>query len=564
MSILRDKQRNAANAPPMNLQKIFSAMAYDLKVSTNPQVLNASSLLANGKYLRFVKTLDDMTSQMYTSLADEKFRLHQLAALFSKFPFQDPSINREDIAISKFLKTERKCKRMNQKFLARRSRMEPPHMNFMREWIRSVIGDVIPYDEIYSNCDFGPGSSVGVHGANTTFVRKLRKLTCTPSAAPVALTALRSNIHYRDIVSVDTGVLVPIPHSDVSEWAKIYDFSGVQVEYVQYNKITCVPKNAKTDRTIAIEPTLNGFLQTGVDRFYKKRLRRIGVDLSSQALNKALARIGSLYGCYSTIDLSSASDSMSVQLIKELLPADWFSFLDAIRSPSYSLDNKTPVRYEKFCSMGNGFCFPLETLIFRAAVEYVMSVCSIHPNRTCAVYGDDIIVPYECALLLIEVLRDLGFSPNTDKTFVIGEFKESCGADYFCGVNVRPVFIKKPLKGNHDCYPLLNALRKRKLFHTWQTVLDLLPGRWRYFRPYERDDDTAIDVSLDVFMSSKHAMWNRTTHSWNWKKVVQHQPIGVKPISDEELLAGKLRGDLILSDLFTFRFGESTRIQVGT
>jgi hypothetical protein len=135
MSILRDKQRNAANAPPMNLQKIFSAMAYDLKVSTNPQVLNASSLLANGKYLRFVKTLDDMTSQMYTSLADEKFRLHQLAALFSKFPFQDPSINREDIAISKFLKTERKCKRMNQKFLARRSRMEPPHMNFMREWI---------------------------------------------------------------------------------------------------------------------------------------------------------------------------------------------------------------------------------------------------------------------------------------------------------------------------------------------------------------------------------------------------------------------------------------------
>jgi hypothetical protein len=196
----------------------------------------------------------------------------------------------------------------------------------------------------------------------------------------------------------------------VSEWAKIYDFSGVQVEYVQYNKITCVPKNAKTDRTIAIEPTLNGFLQTGVDRFYKKRLRRIGVDLSSQALNKALARIGSLYGCYSTIDLSSASDSMSVQLIKELLPADWFSFLDAIRSPSYSLDNKTPVRYEKFCIMGNGFCFPLETLIFRAAVEYVMSVCSIHPNRTCAVYGDDIIVPYECALLLIEVLRDLGFS----------------------------------------------------------------------------------------------------------------------------------------------------------
>lgn len=561
------QSKTVSRKPNQHLVKMFTAMAYDLRVTRHPLYIDALSLLKNYKYVGFLGKLDEMTSQMYTSMSDERFRLHQLAAFLSKYPFEDPSIDRKSVALAKFHKSEHRCRRMNQKFRARRQRKEPPHMQYMREYILNAIGEKPSYDSIFDNCDFGPGSTVGVHGEDTTFVKKLGVFTVTPSAAPVALAALFHNIHYCDIIT--NGRIACFSESEIiwKEYTKLDGTPLLQrctLQEVQYNTITCVPKNAKTDRTIAIEPTLNGFLQKGVDIFLRRKLRRLGVDLRSQSLNQALARIGSRDGNYSTIDLSSASDSISIQLVKELLPPEWFSFLDAIRSPSYKLDDKTPVRYEKFCSMGNGFCFPLETLIFKAAVEYVMSVTHIQQGATSAVYGDDIIVPYECALLLIEVLRDLGFTPNTDKTFVLGGFKESCGADYFFGVNVRPVYLKKDLRLNYDTFPLLNDLRKRKLFETWQRVYDMIPVRWRYVRPYERDDDSAITVPLDMFMSSKRAIWNRDTQSWNWRKVVTITRYSRQPANDYEVLAGRLRGDLKHSEEFAFRFSESTRVQVGT
>lgn len=566
MSTSGNKRRNTVPSnPSLDLVKTFSAMAYDLKVTHHPLVIDAKADLSAERFRSFLGKLDEMTSQMYTSMADERFRLHQLAALLVKFPFKDPSIDRKQAALGKFLRSEHKCRRMNTKFRLRRNRVEPPHMQFMRDYIASAIGNSIPFSQIANNCDFGPGSTVGVHGSDATFIRKLQNLTCTPTAVPVALACLAANTHYANLVSGGNVVCYDdFPLPGAISWRSGSELISAHLQLVQYNKITCVPKNAKTDRTIAIEPTLNGFIQKGVDVFLRKKLKRLGVDLSSQALNQSLARVGSRDGSYATIDLSAASDSISVQLVKELLPPAWFSFLDAIRSPSYSLDNETPVRYEKFCSMGNGFCFPLETLIFKAAVEYVMSVTAVAPQRCSAVYGDDIIVPYECALLLIEVLRDLGFKPNTDKTFVVGGFKESCGADYFFGVNVRPIYVKRVLRLNHEVYPLLNELSRRKMSETWQRVYDQLPAKFRYTRPYQRDDDTAIDVPMDVFMTSKHAKWNRLTHSWNWRKVVTYVKHGRFPADEREHYVGLLRGDLKHSDRFAYRFNDSTRVQVGT
>lgn len=580
MSSPRKKRCNTVKAASVNaLKALFWGMAYDLKVTHVPDVVDAYADLSAGRYVSFLGKLDAMTSQMYTSTEDEVFRLHQLASLLSKYPFEDPSIDRKAAAMRKFYKAEHKCRRMNQKFRARRDRWEPAHMQFMRDYILSVIGATPNYERIYSMCDFGPGSSVGVHGCDTTFVRKLRHLSCTPAAVPVALAALARNRHYLDILGdgrfvcldpdltlgPDAGAGASNEAQSVSPRTSVAE----TVKLVQYNKITCVPKNAKTDRTIAIEPTLNGFIQKGIDLYLRSKLLRVGCNLSSQSLNSSLACLGSRDGTYSTIDLSAASDSMSIQLVKELLPPDWFALLDTARSPAYKLDSNDSSlqevrRYEKFCSMGNGFCFPLETLIFRAAVEYAMSVTHFDRNRTCAVYGDDIVVPYECALLLIEVLRDLGFSTNVDKTFVVGGFKESCGADYFFGENVRPIFVKKPLQLKHDTYPLLNELSRRKLGSAWKNVYDMIPSRWRYIRPYRREDDTAIEVPMDVFMSSRHAKWDRSTYSWVWKKVVPTASAGRHPTSERELLAGKLRGDLKTNEQFSFRFSETTRVQVGT
>lgn len=539
-------------APPLDLNKVYGAMAHDLQIAHDPEVTTARSLLQNGKYLSFVHKLDSWTQQMYGSIGDLGHRRWILAALFSKYPFNDESLDRDKTAWAKFAKSEHKCRRMNQKFRARRLRAEPPHMNFMRNWISEVLGDEPNMDQIFSKCDFGPGSSVSVHGTDVSILNKLDSLTVTPALTPVALAALNSNYQYRQYI-VDRYATrngyetLPGPDEYGAQNIGLPTFNGYvdhdMVEHVQHNSITFVPKNAKTNRTIAIEPTLNGFVQKGIDLLMRAKLYRIGVDLSSQALNQALAQLGSRGRGYATIDLSAASDSICIELARELLPLGWFTLLNCARSPMYSLQGGVPVRYEKFCSMGNGFCFPLETLIFRAAVEYAMSVVDVSHLKTVAVYGDDIIVPQECALVLLETLRDIGFVHNTDKTFVFGPFRESCGADWFEGVSVRPTFVKEQIKANYECYPLLNSLMRANCKGAWQAVHDQLPSKWRLYRPYEREDDSAINVPLDVFMTSKYAKWDRDTFSWTWKAAVRSPSDGREAQDDSEIAIGVMRGN---------------------
>jgi len=107
------RSTKSARTSTVTASKLFLSMAYDLKVDKNPEVLDCYTLLCNGKYSQFLSTLDAWTSQMYTSIGSLGYRLHQLAALFSKYPFDDSTIDRDAVAIDKFMKSERKCRRMN-------------------------------------------------------------------------------------------------------------------------------------------------------------------------------------------------------------------------------------------------------------------------------------------------------------------------------------------------------------------------------------------------------------------------------------------------------------------
>lgn len=213
-----------------------------------------------------------------------------------------------------------------------------------------------------------------------------------------------------------------------------------RVRLVEHNKITFVPKTAKTHRSIAVEPLVNGYVQKGIDQVMRKRLRRIGIDLSDQSGNSEYARLGSLDNSdqsFVTIDLSMASDSLATEVVRQLVPAAWFELLNALRSKSFLLDD-VEYKFEKFCSMGNGFCFPLQTLIFTAACKAVGAGV---PGLDFKVYGDDIIVRRCHAEPVIRLLGELGFKTNTDKTFITGPFRESCGRDWFSGEDVRPFIL---------------------------------------------------------------------------------------------------------------------------
>jgi hypothetical protein len=206
------------------------------------------------------------------------------------------------------------------------------------------------------------------------------------------------------------------------------------------NLVTTVPKNAKTNRIIAIEPDWNSFFQLGLGAAIRSRLQRVGLLLdTAQAENRRLALIGSETGEYATIDLKAASDTVSLGLCDLLLPPhpDPLKGIIAQTRSLFGLCGDDVVEYEKVSSMGNGYTFELETALFYALAR----ACT--PSGVVRVYGDDVIMPSARAPLFIEVLKDLGMEVNLKKTFYTGDFRQSCGGHYFRGNDVTPPYFRE-------------------------------------------------------------------------------------------------------------------------
>nr|UJQ85331.1 MAG: hypothetical protein 3 [Leviviridae sp.] len=230
-------------------------------------------------------------------------------------------------------------------------------------------------------------------------------------------------------------------------------------DIVPGNRIITVPKNYKTNRVIAIEPCMNVYVQKGIGGVIRRRLRRVGVDLTDQSKNQRLARVGSLSGLLATVDLSMASDTLSIELVRHLLPPDWFSAMEQCRSLKGLLPTGDTIVYSKFSSMGNGFTFELESLIFWALSLTVVEHLKLTDHRI-AIYGDDIIVPVAAVPLLKSTLEFCGFNYNLKKTHVDGRFRESCGKHYLNGCDVTPFFIRREVKSLSDLFLLHNNLRR--------------------------------------------------------------------------------------------------------
>nr|APG77248.1 hypothetical protein [Hubei levi-like virus 4] len=239
-----------------------------------------------------------------------------------------------------------------------------------------------------------------------------------------------------------------------------------------------VPKNYKTLRGIAIEPEMNMFFQRGIGIVIRDALLRFGINLKTQSYNQYLALVGSRTGSLVTIDLEAASDSISRALVKLLLPAGWYRLLDGTRSKFLEVEGRF-VMLEKFSSMGNGFTFELETLIFWALTQACCELTGC-ADRRIAVYGDDIICHNSYADLLIRVLSVCGFNTNKEKTFLEGPFRESCGKHYFYGRDVTPFNFAKSLGDITDVLHIVNsynqwAERNGEPWMTRKGILSLAP-----------------------------------------------------------------------------------------
>lgn len=230
------------------------------------------------------------------------------------------------------------------------------------------------------------------------------------------------------------------------------------------SRMATVPKNKDEHRTICVEPTLNMFYQLGAKSVLEDILANVHrIDLRTQQdVNKSMAQEASLLGNFATLDLKMASDSMSLDLMKHLLPPAIFTFLDTIRSHETSIAGRSHV-LGMISTMGNGFTFPLMTLVFVTLIKAVMQVSGCE-NKRMAVFGDDLIVPTEIASRVCFVLRLAGFTVNTDKSFSSGPFRESCGGDYYKGHDVRGIYLKEMSCEAH-VYSLFNRLHFWSIRH---------------------------------------------------------------------------------------------------
>ncbi len=376
------------------------------------------------------------------------FRDYAAVSLASKLDCLDTGVDLAAVAIEKFLLCESSCLEMNVKFSHPDvdPDMDPTVLkvfHLARRKIRRVLGDKFSWDEVAKRAAFGPGAAVGVPRRRSHLVDKFGflKPTVTGECATLAEAFIKTSPQWLKTVPVTSGMTEDC------------------FEIVRGSRITTVPKNAKTDRVIAIEPLMNMFFQKGIGSCLRSRLRTVGVNLDDQTRNQSLAREGSLDGSLSTIDLASASDSISRGLVEWLVPEGWLTAMKICRSAWCILPSGEEKFLQKFSSMGNGFTFELESLIFWAFSSASILV-SGESARNLGVYGDDLIVPTSVSGLLISVLSNAGFSTNTAKTFVSGPFRESCGKHFFQGRDVTPLYVRKDVADPERKLWITNSIRR--------------------------------------------------------------------------------------------------------
>lgn len=364
----------------------------------------------------------------YGSMTEaEAYHLRQVYALYTKRTGLPVTFDRKAIAIDKFKSSEVLCRETNDIFRLRtRGDFQFSHrvesvLQRARLKIQSILGDVPALGDLPLR--FGPGATTSVPRRTASPRAKLGSLpTCSSELFPLIVPILRE---------------MPLWLESLLE-----SFGGTpRSALVQPGKVQFVPKSAKEERAIVVEPLLNTMCQAGIGSLMARALRRSGVDIKNQKTNQDIARLGSITDSYSTIDLSSASDTVATELVYDLLGVDWSSFLSHFRTGTVMLEG-TELRLEKFSSMGNGFTFPLETLIFYALAYSATREVGASTALVNA-YGDDIVIPSVAHELLSETLTACGFLVNEKKSYSSGPFRESCGADYFHGIDIRPIYLKE-------------------------------------------------------------------------------------------------------------------------
>ena len=264
----------------------------------------------------------------------------------------------------------------------------------------------------------------------------------------VSIPKVKSRVEKYQHMSYDSRIDYMLLHEPSKE--RMVDYSPFPLcEQDRTSRVVFVPKTWKKLRGISAEPVgLQYFQQavmSGIQRAIRKSDLSCIINLHDQDTSRRLALNGSSNGRLATIDLSSASDSVTLRLVKDIFGnSNLCRWLLATRSTHTLLDTQC-LEIFKFAPMGSACCFPVECLVF-AAISLASAAKHFGSHsvnyRDFRVYGDDIICPARMAQGIMDDLTLMGFTVNSEKSYISGDYRESCGMDAWRGLDVTPLKLK--------------------------------------------------------------------------------------------------------------------------
>lgn len=418
-----------------------------------------------------------------------------------------------------------------------------PLLDQVRNNVLKIIGKAPPVSKLYGEYHlvdeirFGPGSSYFAHGSLVNPMDKIRngKVSLTTGCEPLW-----------------------------TSYTGKTPFANKEVLRVESDFFDFVPKNFKSLRTISIGNDGNTLVQLSLGKALRHRLSRFYDLNKQQLLHKSVVEKASICRSHATVDISNASNSVCKQVVKALLPPIWYDLLNKARHHKTQIGNYVH-DLELFSSMGNGFTFELETIIFLAIAMTLPNHKILTSNDgDISVYGDDIICRDEDYDLLVSRLEHFGFKVNSSKSFS-GQswFRESCGADFFAGVDVTPIYLRGRVDvcNLQTLYVLPNKIRQISL-----AIFGDIPQNTRFARAYaiaircipKQYRITGIDLSSEELnhVETPHG-WLHTTFSRDKHKQVIYQrcfvptPVrkklyrsdGSQNFTDDDILTYALHGN---------------------
>lgn len=303
----RSKQRQLFDPDDIST-KIHQALSRDFNKAQHEYCLNDTRVLyaLNRQVTEFRKKYCDMNHdresvelETFDKFNQTNEHMRVIGGKISKYYFPDPKT-----------RIQRSTPKMSKIHLRARALMH------------SVLGS-FDHSEWFEECRNSSGTTVGVPFKDTSVERKLTwPISMTNRVKPLFDQYMLYDASLRE------SVIVYNRQFPLSETIHIVDGS----------RATTVDKTTTKRRMICVEPTGNMFFQQGLMHMFYSRMSKFGLDVTSlPEVHKELAKLSSISCLNATIDWSSASDCVSIELLRWLLPEEWFEVIMQVRSDRKSV-----------------------------------------------------------------------------------------------------------------------------------------------------------------------------------------------------------------------------------